>query len=892
MHMRLLGLTAVMLSIVGTVVTADDWPTHLHDNERTGKSLETLTLPLRTHWKQRLPQPQPAWPAPAKQDYWHHKTNLRPRIVHDRANSIVVASGKLIVGSSADDQVRAFDVESGSELWQSFAEAPIRLAPTIWTDRVLFGADDGYIYQVDLETGSMQWKVRPDLVGPRRIPGNGRIISERPVRSGVLVDEKGTGYFVAGIFPKYGAHFFSFDPATGKILDHASIEKSVQGYLQQRDGRIHAPTGRDPHGVVLSGQKSASKTKSAELDRETFSRIEDQRYEYLGRDGEVVAQKNGNPIWRADVEGRVYAMAIADGKLFASTDLGWLYAFGPEDAQLDLAKPKPQTVKALRGENNVESASNRPAFILHIAPDPKQLLSDTTANPNQRFIAAVDSVKSANAIRSQLISNNVAVHIHPSLDELPYADNIFHRIHGGKLANVQRMLSPNGGVAHCIDGAVSRDGQHSAGTWTHAYGTAGNIASSTAQVGTQLKLQWFGGPGPRNMVDRHMRTMPPLAVDGLLYVAGLNRVITVDAYTGAVLWEKEIPNSTRIGILKDCGWMAADRQRLFVAVEDRCLGIETDKQGKRSTTYEVKVPIPDRHWGYVARVGEYLIGSGAKPNASRRTIARDSILEGAYSDDRPVVASDSLFVAFADEAEVTWQYNSSGLIPHPTIAASDKMLFFLENEVNTSASELGRVLMKDFLNGSAKLVAMDLESGERVWSTTLPPVENAQNAYLLCDRERVILVNSRNTKTVQYDVTVFNAANGEELWTATQDNQDKTGGDHGEQDKHPVLTGNALIVEPFAYDIDTGHKLTDLDLNQRGYGCGTISASAKALFFRSGNPAGFSLETKKLDLITKTTRPGCWINMIPASGLLIIPEGSSGCTCNFAIQTSMALTTE
>ena len=41
--------------------------------------------------------------------------------------------------------------------------------------------------------------------------------------------------------------------------------------------------------------------------------------------------------------------------------------------------------------------------------------------------------------------------------------------------------------------------------------------------------------------------------------------------------------------------------------------------------------------------------------------------------------------------------------------------------------------------------------------------------------------------------------------------------------------------------------------------------------------------------LTGVTRPGCWINIIPAGGLVLIPEGSSGCTCNFAIQTSLAL---
>ncbi len=36
------------------------------------------------------------------------------------------------------------------------------------------------------------------------------------------------------------------------------------------------------------------------------------------------------------------------------------------------------------------------------------------------------------------------------------------------------------------------------------------------------------------------------------------------------------------------------------------------------------------------------------------------------------------------------------------------------------------------------------------------------------------------------------------------------------------------------------------------------------------------------------TRPGCWINIIPAGGLVLIPEASSGCTCGFSLQTSIA----
>ena len=76
---------------------ADDWPTHLYDNQRSGVSTETLRLPLELRWSAKLPKPEPAWPPPARQDYWNRKTDLSPRIVHDRANHIVIAGGKLIV---------------------------------------------------------------------------------------------------------------------------------------------------------------------------------------------------------------------------------------------------------------------------------------------------------------------------------------------------------------------------------------------------------------------------------------------------------------------------------------------------------------------------------------------------------------------------------------------------------------------------------------------------------------------------------------------------------------------------------------------------------------------------------------------------------------------------
>jgi hypothetical protein len=40
--------------------------------------------------------------------------------------------------------------------------------------------------------------------------------------------------------------------------------------------------------------------------------------------------------------------------------------------------------------------------------------------------------------------------------------------------------------------------------------------------------------------------------------------------------------------------------------------------------------------------------------------------------------------------------------------------------------------------------------------------------------------------------------------------------------------------------------------------------------------------------LNQVTRPGCFINVIPAGGLIMIPEASSGCVCGYPMQTSMA----
>src|SRR5580765_7306697 len=63
--MGCLPAAAALLWTVAAAALAEDWPTYMHDNARSGVTGESLPLPLREQWVCRAPAlPQPAWPDP------------------------------------------------------------------------------------------------------------------------------------------------------------------------------------------------------------------------------------------------------------------------------------------------------------------------------------------------------------------------------------------------------------------------------------------------------------------------------------------------------------------------------------------------------------------------------------------------------------------------------------------------------------------------------------------------------------------------------------------------------------------------------------------------------------------------------------------------------------
>jgi len=107
----------------------------------------------------------------------------------------------------------------------------------------------------------------------------------------------------------------------------------------------------------------------------------------------------------------------------------------------------------------------------------------------------------------------------------------------------------------------------------------------------------------------------------------------------------------------------------------------------------------------------------------------------------------------------------------------------------------------------------------------------------------------------------------------------------------PLIVGDTLHAEPWAFDLWSGqpktrlHPVTgesdDWQFARPGHHCGCPSAAPACLFFRSFCLGYYDLLGDFGTQHFGGQRPGCWINFIPANGLLLMPEASAGCMCPF-----------
>jgi len=682
-----------------------------------------------------------------------------------------------------------------------------------------------------------------------------------------------------------------------------------------------------PHALILAGQTLVA-----------------------GGAGGVAAydSRNGDVIWTAKVRGKAYGLAVADHALLVSTDVGRIHCFRhsqtvPSKTTVRASSAGPAGTQGSHAEYYERAAD----YIVDHLPSSKGYclvldcgqgrLACELAQRTQLKVIGVESdiekvAKARRLLDEAGLYGRVAVH-HRDAADLPYTSFFANAVvsdgmltagrRPGLLRDASRFVSPYGGVLLLgapsdadSENAMRRWGRPSlpnwqvessgpftwglyrrgrpenVGEWTHTYAEPGNSACSGDRVVKgPLTVQWFGEPGPRDMIDRHHRNVPPLFKDGRLFVPGDGIVFAVDAYNGTLLWKRQVPDSRRLGVFLDSSNMVVDADRLYLAVGSQCRTYDV-ANGQPLKTFTMPQPLAGeaRNWGYLAYLGPVLVGSGCRAKASYTETSYDADLALWYRNMK-LVTSDYLFAKDKRSDALLWTYKG-GLVINTTLAADAQRLYFVETDSPEALADAdGRMPVKAlFQSGRQYLVALDMKTGQVAFKQEIDVTHFEEPVYLNLAQGTLLLSGSRLVgKSIRYSYDAFDAQTGAALWHATHDSGLAIDGGHGEYNRHPTIVDGVAYAWPYAYSIRSGEKLDGWEFNRRGHGCGGVSASARCLFWRGGNPWMYDLGAQGGPArINAVSRPGCWINIIPAGGLLLIPEASSGCTCGFPLQTSLA----
>ena len=426
-----------------------------------------------------------------------------------------------------------------------------------------------------------------------------------------------------------------------------------------------------------------------------------------------------------------------------------------------------------------------------------------------------------------------------------------------------------------------------AGEWSHIYGMPDNSAFGGEQLAgvnssDDLEVQWIGRPGPRYQADRSGRKPSPLSAGGRLFLQGLHRIIAVNAFNGTILWSLEIPGLERFNMPRDCSNWCCNRDFVFAAVKKECWKID-------ARTGEVVERIPaDQHsgdsfdWGFIATDDDRLYGSNVRTGTSWTSFWGGGD-EGWYDARSGTVThpicSDSLFCRDVETAELDWEYQR-GVVLNQTITIGGDTMYFVECRDETILKSDERRIGDPKLWKDLHLVAIDSKTGSPKWEKPLEEMKPQVVLWLAHAAKQLTLVSSSD-KT--YRISSLNDYDGSERWSqATSWPGGK--GDHGKAMMKPAIVGDRIFLRPNVLSLKDGRVLPEKMPD--GHGCGTYACTADAVFYRAQtvtmwNPGS---DTKS---DWPRLRPDCWLSTIPASGMLLSPEGGGGCSCGSWMETSI-----
>ncbi|MEX0939415.1 MAG: PQQ-binding-like beta-propeller repeat protein [Pirellulales bacterium] len=626
-----------------------------------------------------------------------------------------------------------------------------------------------------------------------------------------------------------------------------------------------------------------------------------------GGDGQVdrVDLDQQKVVWSGKVDGNAYGLAVADGRLYVSTDRGQLYCFDDEPSEPRVIAQTPDdqpyednTVFAAAADQIIDQAGVQEGYCLDLGCGDGRLAYELAKRTDLHIIAVESDAEQVEQARRKLAraglyGSRVTV-LHAPLESSGLASYFADLVVSARSvagnaplppdAEFRRMQRPYGGTL-CLGAAGTltvdiRGELEGAGNWTHQYADPGNTVSSEDRlVSGELGVLWFRDVD-LELPQRHGRGPAPLFDEGRIFYEGLNEIRCVDAYNGRDLWSYELP-----GVLEafdgdhlmgtsgtGSNYCVADGS-LYVRRENHCLRIDA-----ATGALQNKFTMPetddgrDGPWGYIACTGGILYGTRANPE---HVVTYRYQPGGDLS--QQLTESDWLFALDAKSGQPLWEYRATDSIRHNAVAIGGKHVYLIDRPMAQFDRTRDPRGSQD-RHPTGALVALDRITGEVAW-------RNDEDIYgttlAVSDELGVLIMAYQDTRfklasEVGGRITAFRAEEGYKIWDVEAQYKSRL-----------TLTGRTIYADGGAWDVMTG-QARPFHL-QRSYGCGVLSASANLLFFRSATLGYFDLETNTDLANFGGMRPGCWINAIPAGGLVLVPDASAGCSCSYLNRAWIAL---
>ncbi len=624
----------------------------------------------------------------------------------------------------------------------------------------------------------------------------------------------------------------------------------------------------------------------------------------------AVDSKSQQAIWKTEVDGTPYGLAVANGRLYVSTDRGTIYCFdGGSHATPVVLEPKPLQVAVSPAAEQaaaeiIAKSGVKEGYCLDLAGGDGSLALALAQKTKLQIYMLCPTTAEVAAVREKLLAAGlygVRVTVHQgdasrTLFGKYFADLVVSSasLESGPLPisaeNPPAELRPSGGIA-CTGklGAmqtVTRGQLAKTGSWTHQYSDLGNTSCSADEiVQGNLRALWFRDVD-LDMPQRHGRGHTPLFYEGRMFVEGLGALRAVDAYNGRSLWQFDLPgiqtafNADHLaGTAVTGSNFCASASGVYIHDKERCYRLDPATGAKLG-----EFPPPARQdgqagaWGYIACDGKLLFGTLANPEHKVRYAYVRADMSEMWGE------SNAFFVLDATSGKLLWRYDAEHSIRNNAIAIGGGRVHLIdrpmakEDEWNPADGSRRLPAVTKVEQPEGKLLAFDAATGKPAWQTQ-PPAFGTMLAY--SQEHDALLMSYQSTRfklpsEVGGKLAVFQGASGEKLWE--KDAKYVT---------RPLINGRTIYAQGGAWDLVSGESRPFVF--ERSYGCGQLAGSKHMLLFRSATLGYLDLSRGSGVENFGGIRPGCWINALPVGGLVLVPDASAGCQCSYQNRSWMAL---